>query len=289
MKPAAPNRAPRRAGCHSVGRAVGRVAGRAAAAAALVAGTWLLTACAGGPAGDAPRELPTASDQSEGERRARVRLELAAAYFANGKYETTLDELKLALQSYPNLGEAYSLRGLTYAAMGEDALAQENFRRALQLNPRDGGTLHNQGWFHCQRGQYAAAQQDFAAALALPQYRDRTRTLMARGVCFARNSQWVEAEEALMRAYELDPANPATGFSLAEVLYRRRAYDRARFYINRVNDTVGAQNAQTLWLAIRIEYQLGRDSQVRVLGEQLRKRFPQSPEATQYDRGRFDD
>jgi len=282
VKPAASQRAPH--------RACWRVASRAATAAVLLAGSWLLTACAGGPAAaDAPRELLTASDQSEGERRARVRLELAAAYFANGKYETTLDELKLALQSFPNLPEAYSLRGLTYAAMGEDLLAQESFRRALQLNPRDGGTLHNQGWFNCQRGRFAAAQEDFAAALALPQYRDRARTLMARGVCFARNSQWAEAEEALMRAYELDPANPAGGFSLAEVLYRRRAYERARFYINRVNDTAGAQNAQTLWLAMRIEYQLGRDAQVRALGDQLRRRFPQSPEATQYDRGRFDD
>ena len=245
--------------------------------------------CANGPAADGPRELPTASDQSDAERRARVRLELASAYFANGKYDTALDEVKLALQAFPNLAEAFNLRGLAYAALGEDALARESFRRALQLNPRDGGTLHNQGWFQCQRGQFAAAQQDFAAALALPQYRDRARTLMARGVCFARNSQWLEAEDALMRAYELDPSNPATGFSLAEVLYRRRAFERARFYINRVNDTPGALNAQTLWLSIRVEYQLGRESQVRVLGEQLRARFPQSPEATQYDRGRFDD
>lgn len=281
MRRSATQRALRRAG--------GAAASRARAAAAVLALGLVLAGCAGGPAGDASRDLPTASDQSEAERRARVRLELAAAYFANGKYDTALDELKLALQVYPNLGEAHNLRGLTYAALGEEALAQESFRRALQINPRDGSTLHNQGWFQCQRGQYAAAQQDFAAALALPQYRDRSRTLMARGVCYARNQQWAEAEEALMRAYELDASNPATGFSLAEVLYRRRALERARFYINRVNDTPGAQNAQTLWLAVRIEYQLGRESQVRVLGEQLRTRFPQSPEATLYDRGRFDD
>jgi type IV pilus assembly protein PilF len=269
-------------------RAVG-ITGRRQPLLLLCAVGVVLAGCAAMPDGNAPRELPTASDQSEAERRARVRLELAAAYFANGKVETALDELKLALQVYPALAEAYSLRGLAYAAIGEDALAQENFRRALQLNPRDGGTWHNQGWFQCQRGQQALAQQSFDAALALPQYRDRTRTLLARGVCYARNNQWPEAEAALMRSYELDPSNPGTGFSLAEVLYRRRDLDRARFYINRVNDTPGATNAQTLWLAARIERQLGRESMVRVLGEQLRTRFPQSPEATQFDRGQFDD
>lgn len=267
----------------------GRVGGPGALAALLLAAMLLLAGCAAGPAQDAPVERPTASDQSDAERRARVRLELAAAYFANGKPETALDELKLALQTYPNLAEAYSLRGLVHASLGDDALAAENFRRALQLDPRDGGALHNQGWFQCQRGQFALAQQSFETALGLPQYRDRVRTLNARGVCYARNMQWPEAEAALMRAYELDPSNPGTGFSLAEVLYRRRDFERARFYINRVNDTPGAKNAQTLWLALRIEYQAGRESMARVLGEQLRAGYPQSPEATLYDRGRFDD
>jgi type IV pilus assembly protein PilF len=249
-----------------------------------------LAGCAAqGDTAPADRVATGGADASDAERRARVRLELAGAYFANGQVETALEELRLALAAYPGLAEAYNLRALAYASLGDDALADENFRRAIQMSPADGSALHNRGWFHCQRGRFAQAQADFSAAMALPQYRDRSRTQLARGVCFARNSQWPEAEMALMRAYELDPSNPGTGFNLAEVLYRRQNFERARFYINRVNDTAGATNAQTLWLAVRIEHQLGRDAMVRVLGEQLRTRFPRSPEATLYDRGRFDD
>lgn len=252
----------------------------------------LLSACAGGPGGaggDQPAPVLTASDQTDLERRARVRLELATAYFSRGQLTTALDETKLAIQVTPNMAEAFNLRGLIYAAMGEMRLAEDSFTRALQLNPRDGSTLHNQAWFLCQGGQFAKAQAQFDALLAMPTYRDQARSLLARGVCFGREGKFSEAEAALMRAYELDPANPSSGLNLADVLYRRGAYERAGFYIGRVNDAPDATNAQTLWLAARIERKLGRDQAVRVLGERLRRSFPQSAEAALFERGRFDE
>ncbi|MES2718764.1 MAG: type IV pilus biogenesis/stability protein PilW [Pseudomonadota bacterium] len=258
----------------------------------LLALAALLSACAGGPPGpsaDQPTTVLTASDQTDLERRARVRLELATAYFSRGQLETALDETKLAMQVKPDMAEAFNLRALIYAAMGEDRLAEDSFNRALQLNPRDGATLHNQAWFLCQRGQYGTAQARFDTLLALPNYRDQARSLLARGVCYGRDGKFAEAEAALMRAYELDPANPSTGLNLAEVLYRRQAWERASFYIGRINDAPDAANAQTLWLAARIERKLGRDAAVRVLGDRLRQRFAQSPEAALFERGRFDD
>ena len=250
-----------------------------------------VTGCAGpaGPQGDAPRAVVTASDQTDTDRRAQVRMELAGAYFGRGQLETALDEVKLALQVQPNLVDAFNLRGLIYAAMGEDRLAEDSFARARQLDPRDGSVMHNQAWFWCQRGRFGPAQAQFAALLALPQYRDVARTQLARGVCYGRDRQWPEAEAALMRAYELEPANPSTGLNLAEVLMQRQDLERARFYIGRVNDVPAAVNPQTLWLAARIDHKLGRDASVRQHGEKLRNRFPQSPEAALFERGRFDD
>lgn len=270
-----------------------RLSARAAMRSLLVAGALLqaalLAGCASGPGTAEQQAVPTASDQTDVERRARVRLELASAYFGRGQLETALDETKLAIQVKPDMPDAYNLRGLVYAAMGEDRLAEDSFSRALQLNPRDGSTQHNLAWFLCQRGQFGAAQARFDALLAQPQYRDAARSLLARGVCYGREGKFEQAEAALMRAYEMDPANPATGLNLAEVLYRRQAWERAAFYIGRVNDTPDAVNAQTLWLAARIERKLGRDAAVRVLGERLRQRFAQSPEADLFERGRFDD
>jgi type IV pilus assembly protein PilF len=112
---------------------------------------------------------------------------------------------------------------------------------------------------------------------------------LAQGVCQARNNRWADAERTLAKAYELDPANPATAVNLAEVLYRQAEYERARFYIRRVNAVEDLSNAQTLWLAIRIEKRLGQEAQVKTLSGQLRNRFPEAPETLLFERGRFDE
>ena len=276
------------------------LSGRVLPAWLAVAMLAMLAACAstttstttGGPPAqpvEQPKAAGPSTDPVEVERRARVRLELASAYFARGQFEVALDEVKRSISTQPDLADAHRLQGLIHAAMGDDGLADESLARALRLNPNDGATLHVQGWVSCQRGRFDEAQAKFSAALAIPQYRDVARTQLARGVCFGRNQQWPEAEAALMRAYELEPGNPSTGLNLADVLYRRGEFERARFYIGRVNDVPASVNPQTLWLAARIERKLGQTSSLRVLGDRLRLGFPQSPEAALFERGRFDD
>ena len=254
--------------------------------------TMLLAACAApptsAPASD-PGQVRTESDQTSADKRARVRLELASLYLGRGQTNTALDEVKLALAAKPDLPEAYNMRGLVYGAMGEARLAEESFQRALQLSPRDSDAMHNFGWFLCQQRRYAEADLQFNNALAQPQYRDGARTLLAQGVCQARAGLWLEAERSLQRSFELDPTNPNTAVNLSDVLYRRGEFERARFYIRRVNSVPEQLNAQTLWLAARIERRAGNLQALQDFTRQLRERFPQSPEAALLDQGRFDD
>lgn len=250
---------------------------------------WL-AGCAAPAADGAPsREQRAESEQSDAEHRSRVRLELASAYFARGQSSTALDEVKLALVAKPDLADGYNLRGLIYASLGDSRLAEESFQRALQLNPRDADTLHNHGWFLCQERRFDDGERQFMAALAQPQYLGAARTTFAQGVCQARAGRWSDAERTLSRSYELDPANPLTAFNLSEVLLRRGELERARFYVGRINTNRDQSNAQSLWLATRIEHRLANAAGVQSYGRQLRDRFPQSPETLQYERGRFDD
>lgn len=234
-------------------------------------------------------DYPTSSDQTDLDRRARVRLELASAYFGRGQNATALDEVKMALQARPDLPDALNLRGLIYAALEEPALAEDSFKRALELAPRDADTAHNLGWFLCQQKRFAEADAAFERALAQPGYRDPQRTLLTQGVCQARNQQLAQAERTLLRAFELDAASPAVAVNLSEVLYKRGDYERARFYIRRVNNVDELATAQTLWLALRIEHRSGQVAQERALGGQLINRFPEAPETKLYGRGRFDE
>lgn len=229
------------------------------------------------------------TDDMSNARRAGVRLELASLYFGRGQTETALTEIDHAIKAEPENGPAYNLRGLIYASLGDPVQAESSFRRALQINPRDADTMQNYGWFLCQSGRYAEAEKQFESALIQPNYRGTAMTLRAMGNCQARDNRLADAEKSLMRSYQIDPSNPATAVNLAEVQYRLGEYERARFYIDRVNKSAQQSNAQSLWLAARIERRLGNAIAVRSLGHQLRDRYPQSPETLAFEQGRFNE
>ena len=234
-------------------------------------------------------DLTTASDQTNYDRLYNTRMELAQAYFGRNQPTDALDQVKQALQAKPDMPAAYSLRGLIYASLGDNDKAEESFRRAMQLAPHDGDQIQNYGWYLCQQRRFDDADAQFKRTLAEPSYRSAARTMLAEGVCQARAGKLADAEKTLSRAYELDPANPTTAFNLSEVLYRNGQYERARFYIRRVNNRQELASAQSLWLAARIEHKLGQEEQVRGMGAQLRNSFPDAPETALYEKGRFDE
>ena len=94
-----------------------------------------------GTASGTSRDIVTASDETDASKRARVRMELAAGYYGRGQWTTALDQVKLALIADPNLAEAYNMRGLIYANLGDERLAEESFRYAIQLDPRDADSM----------------------------------------------------------------------------------------------------------------------------------------------------
>jgi type IV pilus assembly protein PilF len=252
--------------------------------------TLTVSGCASPQASDtsAAADIVTPSDESDTRRRARIRLELASGYFEQGKTEVALDEVKQVLAIDPSFAEGHDLRGLILMRLNDNRSAEESFRRAIGLNPRDANPHHNLGWLMCQQARYPEAQREFDAAMASPTYAGRSKTLLAQGVCQARAGKIPEAEQSLARSYELDPGNPITGYNLANLLFRRGENTRAQFYIRRINNSELA-NAESLWLGIKVERRMNDTVAMRQLGEQLKKRFSGTPEATKYDRGAFDE
>lgn len=234
------------------------------------------------------KELVTDSDETEIRKRARIRLELALGYFNSGKTEVALDNVKQAIAIEPGLYEAFDLRGLIYMRLNEVGLAEESFRKALAINPKAVSVQQNYGWFLCQQRRFTEGYQQFNAVLANPLYGDRAKTLLTLGMCQDAAGQRIEAEASLQRSYELDSGNPVTGYQLATMLFKRRELGRAKFYASRINNSELA-NAESLWLGVKIERQMGNREGMLQLGAQLKKRFPQSPESAAYERSAFDE
>jgi len=265
---------------------------RHAAWISLCSATVFLTACAGrqGVSGEVEgkTDIMTESDEPEARRRARLRLELAIGYFEQGQTNVALDELKQALVIDPGFADAYNLRGLVYMRLNDAPLAEDSFRRALALNPRDADVAHNYGWLLCQQSRFPESFKLFVQAVNNPTYAGQAKSLMAQGVCQVRAGQRLEAEDSLMRSYQIDAGNPLTGYNLASLLYDRGELTQAQFYIRRLNNSHLA-NAETLWLGIKIEQRLNNREGMAQLGDQLKKRYAQSREASAYEKGAFNE
>ena len=252
-----------------------------------------LSGCASAPSGAvgasaARGEIVTDSDESDQRKRARIRVELALGYFQQGKTNIALDEIKLAIAADPTFSDAYSLRGLVYMALNDFAFAEESFNKALSIRQKDPNVLHNLGWLKCQQAAFGPALMFFEQALADPAYMGRAKTLMAQGLCQVKAGMLTEAEGSFLKSYEYDAANPVTGYNLSRLLFQKSELNRAQFYIRRLNNTEFA-NAESLWLGIKVEKKMGNLQAVEQLASQLEKRFSQSPEATSYRKGAFDE
>lgn len=233
-------------------------------------------------------ERLTASDEPEARKRARIRLELAVGYFEQGQTTIALDELKQSIASDSTYGEAYNLRGLIYMRLNDFRIAEESFKKALAINYQDSSVMHNLGWLLCQQARYPESTQFFSQALLNAQYVERAKTFRVQGLCQVRAGLKDAAEKSLLKSYEFDPGNPVTAYNLAILFFESGDFSRARFYIRRLNNSELA-NSESLWLGVKIENNLNNGDAMSQLASQLIKRFPQSREASAYQRGSFNE
>lgn len=247
----------------------------------------LLAACATtGSSGQ--EELRTSSDMTDVQKRASIRLQLAAGYYEQKQWEVALDEIKKALAVDPNNADAYIIRAMIYMEMEEMPLAEDNFKRAMGISPNNPDLANNYGWFLCQNGQEAKAIPYFEAAVKSRSYQTPDKALNNAGVCSLRLKDEKAAEDYFNRAFRIDPLSPYTNTNLAKLYYARGDYNRARFYMARV---VKGNNltADMLWSAIKVERKLGDRSAEAMLAAQLRSKYPASKEFSAYQRGAFNE
>jgi type IV pilus assembly protein PilF len=222
--------------------------------------------------------------------RARIRLELAAAYFTNGQMATALEEARRVLVIDPTYAPAYGFLGVIYMELNERAQAEENFQRALKIEPANPEINNNYGWFLCRTGRERESVQYFDRALRDPLYATPARALQNAGLCLARIQDYTAAETYLRRAFELEPGNASIQFELARVSLARGQLERATFYYQLLTrDSGEAASAPVLWLGVRIA-RAGGDLRTETRRARLlAEKFPGSPEAARLQKGQFDE
>lgn len=146
------------------------------------------------------------------ESRARVHTELAALYYQQGSMKTALGELSAAVRSDASYAPAYSMYGLVYAQLGENALAVSSFEKAIALMPGDPDIRNNYGWFLCATDQPQAGLAQLAQAWENPLYETPGIALANASRCATRMGDAALAAQYRQRAERfgvtVEPASP---------------------------------------------------------------------------------
>jgi type IV pilus assembly protein PilF len=218
-------------------------------------------------------------------RRAEVHTALAGEYYARGNFAVALQETRLALKDDASYFPAYNMQGLVYMELREDVPAREAFDHALRLSPNNPEVLNNFGWYLCLRneGDRGVAMMDRAASDSL--YQTPEKALFSAGLCMRRLGRKAEAEDRLRRAVLIRPDMVGALYNLAELTFERGATKDAETYLVR-SMRLSAPSHEALVLGVRIARANGDRAAEESYVQQLRRRFPDSPQLRELERPR---
>jgi len=222
------------------------------------------------------------------ERRAEIRLKLASTYYEQNSYNIALEELAHVLQADPDNAHAHGLRGLIFLDLGDRAQAEASFNRAMQLAPNDPELNNNYGWFLCRTNRQRESIQYFEKAAGTSLYLTPSLAHRNAGVCLTQLGEYGEAEKKLKRAFELDATDTLVRYYLTRLYIAMQQVEKARFYHDLLQKSAG-ESAETIWLNLRIARIANDARSERAYAQELRRRFPNSPQTKALDRGAYDE
>lgn len=209
---------------------------------------------------------------------ADVYIELSAAYLKDNFLEEALKNAKKAVLVDPSSSNAQYILALVQQRLGQTDAAGQAYRKSVALDPRNPVALNAYGSYLCNQGQYAEADIQFREALNNPLYNTPWLAWHNAGWCSERSGNSERAERDYRGALQINPRFAPSLLAMARVSVESGNYLSARAYLQRYAE-VADHTAESLWLGVRTENQLGDSDQLASYRLKLLARFPDSDEA----------
>lgn len=243
--------------------------GKAAAAMMVLAMAGCVTT-----GGDVPESHPKEA--------ASLNAQMGLQYMEQGNDELAMEKLQHALKLDPHSAAAHHYIALLDVKLGKNKEAEEHYHRALDETPNDPNLLNNYGLFLCRQHRLDEALEKFLAAAKQPFYRTPELAYSNAGVCAMEVPDLKKAEDYFRAALRQNPKMPDALYGMADLSYKQQRYLRARAFVQRYLDAAPA-GPQVLLLATQVERKLGDQASAARYADQLRNKFPTSPEADVLD------
>jgi type IV pilus assembly protein PilF len=208
-------------------------------------------------------------------------MNLAAGYLKQGRLDVAIERLQRALKENPRLAEAHTTIALAYDQLGSLEDAEEHYKRATQLEPNNAASANAYAVFLCNReNRWVAAEPYFKRAAENATYATPEVPYTNAGLCARSAGKLDKAEENFRAALTRNPTYPDALTGMIELSYDQKKYLQARAFMQRYLD-VQQPNAPMLLICFNVEQELDNKPGAERCADQLRTRFPQSPEVAQ--------
>ncbi len=202
---------------------------------------------------------------------------LAVGYLRAGKYGDAKDTLTRALDIDPRNSLALTTLGVAYELEGEIGLAERNFKRAISVAPKDSQAHNNYAAFLFRQDQFGDAKKHWLIASEDTFFTLRPQVYANLGRVNKLLGEAAAAEEAYVRAVELNPSLPQALLPLANLRFDQRNYVEAKFYHERY-ESVAPQTPEALWLCVRVARIFSEKNKEASCSLALRNIFPATEE-----------
>jgi len=213
-----------------------------------------------------------------GRRAAEAHTSLAGEYYQRGNLPVALAETRLAIKEDATYFPAYNIQGLVYMELREDGPAREAFDKALRISPNNPEVMNNFGWFLCLRNETSRGLELLQRAATDNMYPTPEKAYLSAGLCLRRAGRSAEAEDYLRRAVLIRPDLIGALYNLAAINFERGNLRDAEIYLLRYM-RLATPNLESLVMGVKIARANNDGAAEESFLQQLRRRFPDAPEA----------
>jgi type IV pilus assembly protein PilF len=204
--------------------------------------------------------------------------QLGAAYLQEGYLGVANEKLQKALRQNPKSVQANSIYALLLNELGKTKDAAKYFKKSLKLAPEDSQVLNNYGTFLCDQGEIDKAIEQFQKALLDPLYSTPEYAYSNAGACLLDVPDFERAKSFLRKALQRNKTLPSALYQMAKLNYLKGRYAVSKNYLDRFHQRSG-KSAESLWLGIRLAWQLRDKDTASSFGLLLKNKYPDSAEA----------
>jgi type IV pilus assembly protein PilF len=215
--------------------------------------------------------------EEHSEKASAINVQLGIGYLEQDNMVQASDKLSKALRQDPKSASAHNAYAMLQDRLLQKEKAEEHYKIALELDPKNSQANNNYGTFLCLNNREAESESYFLQAVKDPLYKTPEFAYTNAARCMISIKETDQAKIYLRKALAANSRFGPALLASAELFFDDQNFKSAKVLMEHYH-RVRRPTAQSLWLAIRIELDLGENAIAEDLADMLYTNFPQSNE-----------